>query len=395
MLCPRCSFEGEPVRGRCQRCGYTLTAVSAQSPRPITPSQSMTSYPAFSHSSGGSFTPMQPLVPGDVLQKGRYRLVTSMAVPQNQQGQGRAWAAIDRSRQQRPVIVREVRFPIGRSWTYPQQEQWIHSLVQRLTAIAQFSNLPKVSDVFREQGICFIIFLRPEGVTLSTFLALQGNTLPERMVAEWGWQLCDMLVELAALNPPMIHGSISPDTIIVRPDGNDVSLILLPLFPLEEPQTPTPSSAYSAPEQTRHAPGSSPSSDLYAVAAVMHHAVTGYDPRERVVFFYPPVRRLNPVVSPRMEAILSRQLRLTDVQRYPSPAAMRQDLIGLLESLTGRETNAASAANPLINPVTLSPEERRELRSSTALLDIGVMLAIGVILIVGVIFAVLFTVLHP
>lgn len=391
MRCPHCAFDSEPVRGRCIRCGYPLTAPYAQSSPLLTQSRPLANEAGFSPSSERILRDVQPLMRGDVLQKGRYRLLEPMALPLNQQQHGKAWSAIDLSSQQRPVIVREALFPAEVARAHPDKEQWLRTIAQRLATAGRVSNLPKVVDVFNEKDLLFIVFLRPEGVPLSSVLAQQGGALAERVVADYGWQICDMLVELAALQPPIIHGGIAPETIMVGSDGSAVSLIHLPLFPLEEPGTNAnkPSSAYSAPEQARHA--ASPSSDLYSLAAVMHHAVTGYDPRERIAFFYPPVRRLNPAVSPRMEAILARQLHLSVEQRYLSPSAMRQDLALLMESLamTEAQNNARSPALPVMNPTPLSLEEAQKQRRDRTQLDIGVMLAIGVLLIMIIVFVLL------
>jgi len=391
MRCPRCTFDNEPLRGRCLRCGYPLTAPSTQSSSFTAQSRPLTSQPGFSPSSEGTHRSIQPLMRGDALQKGRYRLVEPLALPLNQQTHGKAWSAVDLSSQQRPVIIREALFPAEVAREHPDKEQWLRTIAQRLASVGHVSNLPKVVDVFSEKGSLFIVFLRPEGVTLSSVLAQQGGALAERVVADYGWQVCDMLAELAALQPPLIHGGIAPETIIIDPGGSDVSLIHLPLFPLEEPQSSAnkPSSAYSAPEQARHA--ASPSSDLYSLAAIMHHALTGYDPRERIAFFYPPVRRLNPAVSPRMEAILARQLHLSVEQRYLSPSVMRQDLAQLIDSLARTETqsNAEAPALPIVNPTPLSPEEAQEQRRSTIQLDIGVMLAIGILVIMVILLVLL------
>ena len=122
---------------------------------------------------------------------------------------------------------------------------------------------------------------------------------------------CVLLSLLSRQQPPLVHGSINPETIIVSPDKTRVTLILLPLFPPKEQlitKNKVPS-GYLAPEQARGVV--EPSSDLYALGATLHHAVTGYDPGERMAFFHPPARRLNPAVTPKMEAILSQALRLS------------------------------------------------------------------------------------
>jgi len=54
-------------------------------------------------------------------------------------------------------------------------------------------------------------------------------------------------------------------------------------------------------------------SDLYALAATMHHLLSGRPP---VPFRFPPVRMLRPDVSPAMEAVLERALKLHADERY-------------------------------------------------------------------------------
>src|SRR5258708_35339644 len=110
-----------------------------------------------------------------------------------------------------------------------------------------------------------------------------------------------------------------------------------------------------------------PSSDLYGLAATMHHAVTGYDPRARLAFFHPPARRLNPAVTIQMELILARQLSLSALQRYAHPSEMQRDLSALIEAypdLSGNETQEKGT-----NPLQLSSVELHERSRNMLLLN--------------------------
>jgi hypothetical protein len=64
------------------------------------------------------------------------------------------------------------------------------------------------------------------------------------------------------------------------------------------------------------------------LAASMHHALTNYAPPHYPA--YPAVRTLNPAVSPRLEAILSKALMEDREYRYQSYDAMKRDLMHLL-----------------------------------------------------------------
>lgn len=369
MRCPRCNFEGEPINSACAQCGYRRVNVSGDSfgfesrssvpSRPVTTSRSLTA---------------QTIKRGDVLHQGRYRLLEQLTLPENQQGQGTAWLATDAQLPQSRVIVRQAplfaELPSNRS-------QAVRSIALRLTELGQHPGFPKVIDVFNEQDDYFIVMRQPEGESLATLLRRQGGALPERMVAEFGRQLCEMLSFLARQQPPTVHGAINPETIIVSPDRTRVSLIHIPLFPPKESVDSKVSSGYRAPEQGR---GSiEPASDLYAVAATLHYAVTGYDPNERMAFFHPPVRRLNPAVSARMEAILAQELRLSVPQRYARAANMQKDLAALLASY-GPDTDKIT---PSTTPLALDSLQLRQRSRNRSLLEAGIVAGVVIVILFG------------
>jgi serine/threonine protein kinase len=206
------------------------------------------------------------------------------------------------------------------------------------------------------------------------------------MVTEYGYQLCGLLSFLANQHPPIVHGSINPETIIIDEVEQHPSLILLPLFQPKAPSTGTEkvsSAAYWAPEQLRGEIDTA--SDLYALAAVMHHAVTGYDPHERIASFHPPARRLNPAVTIQMERILARQLSLSKLQRYAHPSEMQEDLVSLIASYP--DSVNSELPKLVVDPLRLTETELRDAREqrwNATLLNMGVFAAICVILLVGV-----------
>ena len=376
MRCPRCYFDGHSTNGACPRCGYYPMSASGDLPgrenrasvssRPLTTSRPLTV---------SSPLPVRTLKRGDVLRQGRYRVLEQLLLPENQQGQGTAWFATDTQSPQGRVIIREVsmleELPANRS-------QVARSIALRLTELSQHPGFPKVIDVFNEQDNYYIVMRHMEGESLAALLRRQGGALPERMVAEFGRQLCEMLSILARQQPPMVHGGISPETIIVNQERTRVSLIHLPLFPPNEVASSKAPSGYRAPEQVR---GSAElASDQYAVAATLHYAVTGYDANERMAFFHPPARRLNPAVSARMESILSQALRLSIPQRYARPSDMQKDFAALLTSYPP-ETDLS--ATPVTTPLALDSLQMRQRSRNRSLLDVGIFAGIGIIVLFG------------
>jgi serine/threonine protein kinase len=323
---------------------------------------------------------------GDTLYQSRYRILNQITLPEPQQKQGTAWSAIDMQTSRRRVVIREIVVPeemAGASFA----DGVASAVAQSLQALGRHTGFPKVIDLFSDKGAYFIVQLDPEGENLATLLRQQGGALPEPVVAEYGYQLCGLLALLGNHQPPIMHGSINPETIIISEDKQRASLIHLPLFQPEVPSTGAEkvSSGYYAPEQMRGE--IDPSSDLYGLAATMHQAVTGYDPHARLTFFHPPARRLNPAVTVQMEMILARQLSLSKLQRYTHPSEMQNDLAALIASYPD-STNGESptfAASPL----QLSASQLREQTRSATLLNMGVFAAISVLLILGVLFAIL------
>jgi serine/threonine protein kinase len=219
MRCPRCSFEGDLIDGACTRCGYWRFNLSGDSfsVGSVSRRYKLSSTPVPASAS----TPLTiPRVKrGDVLRQGRYRLIEQLMLPENQRGQGTAWLATDSQLSQGRVVIREVILP----GEMPEnKKQRVRSIALRLSELAQHPGFPKVLDVFSEQDDYFIVFQQIEGESLATLLRQQGGALQERTVAEYGRQLCEMLSILSRQQLPIVHGSISPETIIVSPDSSRV-----------------------------------------------------------------------------------------------------------------------------------------------------------------------------
>jgi len=304
-----------------------------------------------------------------------------IALPENQRNLARVWQASDKQSSQHRVIIRELLLTDG-----PQHngEEYIRSAALQINYFTkQECGIPQIIDVFREHGRHFIVLEHTEGNSLAALIQ-QGGALPERIVAKYGQQMCQLLSALSTTKHPIIHGSISPSTIIVSPDGTYVSLIHFPILPamaLSLKASNASSPDYLAPEQARGTVG--PSSDLYSLAATLHYAVTGYDPGEHMSFFYPPTRRLNPAVTAYMEAILAKQLRLSTAQRYPDAAAMQHDLEALIANHTS-EDEYADIFQGTADPQQLGPLKMPE--SSNHLLDMGIFAAITVLMLIGLLF---------
>ncbi len=105
---------------------------------------------------------------------------------------------------------------------------------------------------------------------------------------------------------------------------------------------------YSAPEQARGT--ATARSDLYAVCAILQHAVTGSTPPPRANWMHPPARRQNPNVSLELEEVLGKGLRPSATQRFASAEELRAALEPLAagrRTLVPEELRDASAGRSL------------------------------------------------
>ncbi|GAC1354437.1 MAG: hypothetical protein NVSMB38_32880 [Ktedonobacteraceae bacterium] len=332
---------------------------------------------------------------GDRVRQGRYRLLEQMPPSENRAEESVVWQAIDLASPERHRIeIHEIQ---RTTEMVPRQQQVLHFLASRLTQIGQHSGLPTLLDTFDEDGKQYLVFQHSEGLSLAALLHNQGGALPERVVAEYGRQLCDILSFFSRQQPPFVHGSISPENIIVSSDEQRITLINLPLSPYNAPILKNKEhSGYHAPEQTRSNGSSSPASDLFSVAATMHHAVTGYNPSERIAFFYPPARRLNPKVSQRMEEILAQELRLSVSQRYARAVDMQADLSALMLTYPPLGLDPPpESVSPLARRQQFTTTQIRELSRNRSLVSYGIIGIVSLVVLLAALMPLLLPLLSP
>jgi len=195
-------------------------------------------------------------------------------------------------------------------------------------------NLPRVIDYFVEHGAYYLIMDFVDGVDLQELLERYGNPgLPEMNVIKWSSELLDVLSYLHHQNPPIIYRDMKPSNVMIRKKDQQVMLvdfgIARSILPDKvETLTTIGTPHYSSPE---HFEGKYvPQSDLYSLAATMHHILTGKVPAPCM---FKPVREINPEISPGLEAILEKALKPDITDRYDCADEMKSDLLDHLDSM--------------------------------------------------------------
>ena len=264
--------------------------------------------------------PGEPLPSGHLLD-GRYRINKVLG----QGGMGRVYLANDTRLANRPVAAKEMVLGDG-----IQEKKAIEDFNREARVLASLSHpsIPQVIDFFVEQGRHYLVMEYVAGADLQHRLDKLGpnGKLPENQVLAWSRQILDVLHFLHSQSPPLIYRDLKPGNIMI--DKQERAMLIdfgiARFLPPGGRGTQIGSVGYAPPEQ--YLGKLEPRSDLYALAATMHHLLTGRDPQLEPPFSFPPVRELAPAVSATTEAVILRALS-QEIDKRPASA---RDMQGLL-----------------------------------------------------------------
>ncbi len=175
-----------------------------------------------------------------------------------------------------------------------------------------------------------------EGEDLGRYIERLKQPMEERDVLLYASQILDILNNIGRRTPPIVYGGIQPGNILIGSRDKQAHLVGFETVlkdgtrNTQEKLTPFLGfPGYAPPEQLQGY--ADPRSDLYALAATMHHLLTNRNPRNHPPFVYPSVRLLNPRLSSKIEGVLTHALMIDITQRYQSAAEMKHDIDGILQ----------------------------------------------------------------
>jgi serine/threonine protein kinase len=292
---------------------------------------------------------VEPLAVGHVLD-GRYRIHKLLGVG----GMGRVYLANDTRLANRPVAVKEMIVGEGL-----HERKAIEDFRREASVLAQLSHpsIPQIIDYFDERQRHYLVMEYVAGSDLQRQLDQlgPGARLPEPAVLEMARQVLDVLQFLHSQKPPIIYRDLKPANIMIDHHGRAmlIDFGIARFLPPGGRGTQIGSVGYAPPEQ--YLGKMEPRSDLYALAATMHHLLTGRDPQLQAPFSFPPLKELRPDVSAQTAQVVMSALNKDIALRPPSAQAMK-DLLpkpSSEKSSAAGVLSSATTANPIGSAATM------------------------------------------
>src|SRR6202023_3931561 len=168
--------------------------------------------------------------------------------------------------------------------------------------------IPRVFDRFSDQNHQYLVMEYIDGMTLEQKLQNAGGKMPGSEVIEVALQVLDTLEYLHNLEPPVIYRDLKPSNVMLTP-SEQVKLLDFGIARLFQPlsnATMIGTQGYAPPEQDRGKVEFR--SDLYALGATMHHALSGRDPAVEPPFSFPPLRKAAPAIDSNLAAAIDQAL---------------------------------------------------------------------------------------
>lgn len=316
QICPKCQQQNRDQARFCQHCGTALAARRV-CPRCNTENPPNARY-CFNCAAPLNSSSTPDLHTGAILQNtllgGRYSVVRKLG----QGGMGAVYLVSDTRLSGKLWAVKEMS---DAALTDPLEKQ---SAVQAfkneaaLLASLEHPNLAKVVDFFADLGKHFLVMDYIEGHTLAELLQGRQQPFSEAEVLPWAEQLCQVLHYLHSQPQPIIFRDLKPGNIMLDRTGK-VRLIDFGIARLFKPGKERDTMSYGttgyAPPEQFGKGQTDARSDIYSMGATLHHLLTLRDPADQP-FRFPPVRTLNPSVSPHVDEAIMKAVEQEPEKRW-------------------------------------------------------------------------------
>jgi len=199
-------------------------------------------------------------------------------------------------------------------------------------------NIVHVVDIIEESGALYVVMDYVPGKDLAKTMRENRAALgtgvyayPQADVIDWGIQLCDALGYLHSQNPPVIYRDMKPGNVMLQDDGSVKIIDFGIAREFKSNQSldtrPLGTRGYASPEAAEKVSQTDARSDVYSLGVTLFHLVTGHSPMEYITQpNLPPIRQLDPSLSPALEASIIRATQWDPNARQQSMNELRYEL---------------------------------------------------------------------
>ena len=231
---------------------------------------------------------------------------------------------------------------VGEKDNYEKGKERFLKEARTMAKFSKDEGIVKALDFFEINNTAYIVMEYLEGITLKQYLRENQRIAPEDLI-ELLVPLIEALDEIHSQG--MIHRDISPDNIMVLPDGRiklmdfgaardytefgekSLSIVLKP--------------GYAPPEQYQTHGIQGPWTDIYALCATMYKCITGENPPdaiERVMDDHlKKISEFGIVIPPQEEAAIIKGMSVSAKDRYQDIKDLCEDLYGGYEETSVSE----------------------------------------------------------
>ena len=257
---------------------------------------------------------------------------------------------------------------VGEKENYEKGKERFLKEARTMAKFSKDEGIVKALDFFEINNTAYIVMEYLEGITLKQYLRENQRIAPEDLI-ELLVPLIESLDEIHSQG--MIHRDISPDNIMVLPDGRiklmdfgaardytefgekSLSIVLKP--------------GYAPPEQYQTHGVQGPWTDIYALCATMYKCITGENPPDaidRVIDDHlKKISEFGIVIPPQEEAAIIKGMSVSAKDRYQDIKDFCEDLYGGYEETSvpeNKESEVESETSSEIKVTEIAEQQKSQ-----------------------------------
>ena len=257
---------------------------------------------------------------------------------------------------------------VGEKENYEKGKERFLKEARTMAKFSKDEGIVKALDFFEINNTAYIVMESLEGITLKQYLRENQRIAPEDLI-ELLVPLIEALDEIHSQG--LIHRDISPDNIMVLPDGRiklmdfgaardytefgekSLSIVLKP--------------GYAPPEQYQTHGVQGPWTDIYALCATMYKCITGENPPDaidRVIDDHlKKISEFGIVIPPQEEAAIIKGMSVSAKDRYQDIKDFCEDLYGGYEETSvpeNKESEVESETSSEIKVTEIAEQQKSQ-----------------------------------